>query len=295
MNELATMGHHCKHTKGGACKCKCNTLFKGTYNPRSLSLYDHTIDPALTPVDVVTVAPTSFPTIYPTPYPTPNPTPYPTPGWPYMPKQAFQVGGKSTVDLGMYGNFYTHFNLARFEPSGGWTLDSTFRMRCWDGPASGGRERTFYLKGLANPSQAFNPQAVQDLTNVVCSSNAEFSSAGDVHAVKYGPDCMGGTTYRGNGRVYEQWATTYNSGIQTYWGNREWNVVFGQFGKPGGMHDPWTLRNCGISLKCDGSNAVGNGDECTSTAYTHGISSAGTSLCGYGGRVDCAAEISVMQ
>jgi hypothetical protein len=34
MNELASMGHHCKHTKNGLCKCKCNTLFKGTYNPR---------------------------------------------------------------------------------------------------------------------------------------------------------------------------------------------------------------------------------------------------------------------
>ena len=73
MNELATMGHHCKHTKGGACKCKCNTLFKGRYNPRSLSLYDHTIDPAL-PADAPTMGPTSFPTVYPTPFPTPYPT-----------------------------------------------------------------------------------------------------------------------------------------------------------------------------------------------------------------------------
>jgi hypothetical protein len=78
MNELATMGHHCKHTKGGACKCKCNTLFKGTYNPRSLSLYDHTIDPAL-PADAPTMGPTSFPTVYPTPFPTPFPTISPTP------------------------------------------------------------------------------------------------------------------------------------------------------------------------------------------------------------------------
>jgi hypothetical protein len=64
MNELASMGHHCKHKKGGMCKCKCNTLFKGTYNPRSLDLYDHFI--AAPPVDAVTSAPTSFPTASPT-------------------------------------------------------------------------------------------------------------------------------------------------------------------------------------------------------------------------------------
>ena len=67
-NEAATMGHHCKHTKGGQCKCKCNRLFKGSYNPRTLDLYDHTI--AL-PVDGPTLQPTSHPTAYPTPYPTP--------------------------------------------------------------------------------------------------------------------------------------------------------------------------------------------------------------------------------
>ena len=53
-NEVATMGHHCKHTKGGLCKCKCNTLFKGAYNPRTLDLYSHTI--AL-PVDAPTLQP----------------------------------------------------------------------------------------------------------------------------------------------------------------------------------------------------------------------------------------------
>ena len=55
-NEAATMGHHCKHTKGGDCKCKCNRLFKGAYNPRTLDLFDHTI--AL-PVDGPTLQPTS--------------------------------------------------------------------------------------------------------------------------------------------------------------------------------------------------------------------------------------------
>jgi hypothetical protein len=55
------MGHHCKHTKGGLCKCKCNTLFKGAYNPRTLDLYSHTI--AL-PVDAPTMAPTSHPTAF---------------------------------------------------------------------------------------------------------------------------------------------------------------------------------------------------------------------------------------
>jgi len=62
-NEVATMGHHCKHTKGGLCKCKCNTLFKGAYNPRTLDLYSHTI--AL-PVDAPTFQPTSHPTSAPT-------------------------------------------------------------------------------------------------------------------------------------------------------------------------------------------------------------------------------------
>jgi hypothetical protein len=62
-NEAATMGHHCKHTKGGLCKCKCNTLFKGAYNPRTHDLYSHTI--AL-PVDAPTLQPTSHPTKAPT-------------------------------------------------------------------------------------------------------------------------------------------------------------------------------------------------------------------------------------
>ena len=63
-NEVATMGHHCKHTKGGLCKCKCNTLFKGAYNPRTLDLYSHTI--ALPAADAPTFQPTSHPTSAPT-------------------------------------------------------------------------------------------------------------------------------------------------------------------------------------------------------------------------------------
>ena len=71
--ENGLAGHHCKYTKGGLCKCRCNKLFKHArgYNPRSLDLYDHTIQPA---TDAPTTQPTNWPTQYPTPYPTPYPT-----------------------------------------------------------------------------------------------------------------------------------------------------------------------------------------------------------------------------
>ena len=97
MNELASMGHHCKHTKNGLCKCKCNVLFKGTYNPRYshcsirvrllvfaivILVFDwqdagsvRPLDRSAAAVDAATSPPTSFPTAFMTPFPTTPPQP----------------------------------------------------------------------------------------------------------------------------------------------------------------------------------------------------------------------------
>jgi hypothetical protein len=207
MNEDASAGHHCKHTKGGLCKCKCNRLFKDTYNPRTADLYDHTIDPALTPVDAVTAAPTSFPTLAPT-------------------APVFAVGGKTTGDLGPNADLYTEFNLASFNPDS----STTFRLRCWD-PIDGSVEHTMYLKGLADPSKAFAAHWIQDLSGVSCSMDADFTVA------KTGSDCM----YWAEEGGHPVWMLNSQ---HTYWGNSDFGFMFALYGGP---YTPNTLRHCGLT------------------------------------------------
>jgi hypothetical protein len=60
-------GHHCKildTSDTDTCTCKCNSLFRGAYNPKNQTLFDHTIAP---PADAPTPGPTSWPTKAPTP------------------------------------------------------------------------------------------------------------------------------------------------------------------------------------------------------------------------------------
>ena len=62
-------GHHCKNVKGGACTCRCDSLFQhgNGYNPLTEDLFHRKIDdPA---PDAATIVPTSYPTASPTPFP----------------------------------------------------------------------------------------------------------------------------------------------------------------------------------------------------------------------------------
>jgi hypothetical protein len=75
-NGSPALGHHCKIADGsGTCTCRCNTLFKGNYNPRDTDLFDHTIVSDFTlSLDPTVDEPTPSPTNWPTKAPTKEPT-----------------------------------------------------------------------------------------------------------------------------------------------------------------------------------------------------------------------------
>jgi hypothetical protein len=83
-------GHHCRYVaSGGTCSCRCNTLFKGDYNPKDTDLFDHVISLAFD-------APTPQPTSWPTEYPTAQPTSYPTEPAPTVQEVAAQTSSATT-------------------------------------------------------------------------------------------------------------------------------------------------------------------------------------------------------
>jgi hypothetical protein len=97
-NGSPAVGHHCKIADGsGTCTCRCNSLFKGNYNPRDTDLFDHTIVSTQTlSFAPVNEAPTKQPTSWPTKAPTLSPTAYPTKAEPTASEVAVQTSEATT-------------------------------------------------------------------------------------------------------------------------------------------------------------------------------------------------------
>ena len=98
-NGSPAVGHHCKIVDGsGTCTCRCNSLFKGNYNPRDTDLFDHTIVSTQTlSFAPVNEAPTKQPTSWPTKAPTLlSPTAYPTKAEPTATEVAVQTSEATT-------------------------------------------------------------------------------------------------------------------------------------------------------------------------------------------------------